>query len=99
MAIKPGAILTFVSYTVLPVTDTEPDIRAEMTFSCADPGPGQPGVYVIDLTDAQMTGLTTPQLQQLVIDTINAKYRPQLSAANATRLNGLIGQQLTLPLI
>ena len=94
--LKPGAILTFKSYDVVPASGADP-VTVSLTFECGDPGPNLPGLFSISCTDAELAAANTaPLLAALVKDKIIALFQPGVSAAITLRLTALIGQTVTV---
>lgn len=80
-------ILTFTGYTVL-------DAGTQLQFVSPDPGPGRPSDYAVLVTDAEMAAVTTAQqLRDLVLAKLQRKL---LAALVASRLDGFLGQSVTL---
>ena len=81
------ASLTFLSYEV-------EDTGIEMEFLNPTPGPGKATNYTIFVTDAELSGVSTPaQLRTLVV----AKLQRKIQASGiASKLDTFIGQSVTI---
>lgn len=69
------------------------DSGYRLRFVCQTPGPGEASDYDVAVTDAEMAGITVQNLRTLVISRLERKVK---AAAVATRLNGFIGQSVTV---
>lgn len=79
--------LTFMDYEVT-------DEGITLHFVSPDPGPGQASDKYLVLTDAELAGVTTlAALRDLVLTKAKRKL---LAEGIATKLNGFIGQSVTL---
>lgn len=91
MPLRTNAVLTFAGYQALPTVP----VTVELRFTCADPGPNMEGGYMVTVTDAELTAATTgPLLKQLLLDKLKLQFKPL--SVNAARLDGLIGQTVTV---
>jgi hypothetical protein len=87
MAIQANATLTFSDYAVT-------DEGIGFHFVCTAPGPGEPSDYYVAMTDAELAATANAAALRTAL---TAKLGRKLRASGiASRLDGLIGQNLTV---
>lgn len=98
MTLRASAVLTFTGYEVFPAQPNAVPplpVTVALTFVCGDPGPSMSATYTITATETELTlALTNADLKALLVDKLKAQFKPV--SANATRLDGLIGQTVTV---
>jgi hypothetical protein len=78
---------TFVDYEVK-------DSGVTMHFVCLNPGAGRTTDYYIDLTDADVAGVSTQlQLKNLIVQKLQRKLK---ATGFSTKLDPLIGQSVSI---